>query len=383
MSTCVKQGHGTEVREESGLQAGRTWGGLTSLQPLRAWEERRESRALGAESRTALLARKHLRERLRRASRRCWKALLFLTVAPPAAGSVVVATTGGEARWVVLGMCIAIGPALATAFLVGASGVTNEAMGLVAEGLTASEFRRRCRRHWNLLNGLTLRPYQLDHVAVSVAGVLVIETKWSMSRWSGKDTYTRNAINRAIGQASVGKHHVAYLLRDLVAESDVQSLVVLWSPAGVEDRRDSSNDGGCTVVLGKDLSSWLDDFEASRADRIDPRPVWAELRRVAAEGDDLDREHGLVPRPTVAARYLTNIAAPLLATFGSLCAFAYSRSIGLLITVGVTVLIALSLSWSAKRRNKLKPTLLAWTVTSGVWVSLTIVTQLVAALHGS
>ncbi|MHB1986909.1 MAG: nuclease-related domain-containing protein [Acidimicrobiales bacterium] len=307
----------------------------------------------------------------------------MLTFAPPTVGIVLVTNTGGIARWVILGMCITFGPSLAAAFLIGASGVTNEAMGLAAEGMTADEFRTR-RRGWNLLNGLTLRPYQLDHVAVSAAGVLVIETKWSMSSWSGKDTYNRNARKRAVSQATTGKHHVAYLLDHLVAASDVTSLVVLWSPAGVEEQIDGvKSQDGCAVVLGRDLSSWLDDFEASSASRIDPGPVWDALRRVAAEGDEIDRERGLMARPSLAALYLTKIAGPVLAIMGSICTFAAGGGVGLPAAFGVEAVIALGLAMVARRRNEFRLTFLAWFSTSVGLLFLLVVGAAVTALYGT
>jgi hypothetical protein len=276
----------------------------------------RRSRQLASERRAALVARKQVRERLVAASRQIWPILLGLVVVPPAAAIPFVALKGGELRWVVLGMCLAIGPWLASVVLIVMSGVAPRAAGTLAEEWTTQELRRLKKRGWRVVTGLTLPDIQVDHVAVGPPGVLVLETKWSGDPWFGRDadSFMHGRLDDAVGQANKRRFWVANKLRNLIDKSDVHGVLVLWSPPGSPTAEHKPEDvDGTTVLLGTELGSWLYQFDETHSARVSADVVWAKVEELARAGDELDTQRGLVQRPGLMSTYVRNVLGPVTA----------------------------------------------------------------------
>ena len=175
-------------------------------------------------------------------------------------------------RWVVLGASITMGPSLAAIVLMITSGVGAQAMGTLGEEWTAQELRHLTRHGWHVVTGLTLRDWQIDHVAVGPSGVLVFETKWSAYPWAGTDadSFMRERRKVAVAQANQSRFHLASKLRHVLDKRDVHSVLVLWSaPGPVLERHEPEFVDGTTVLVVGDLASFVTRFEESHTQHID------------------------------------------------------------------------------------------------------------------
>jgi hypothetical protein len=345
--------------------------------------QRRRSQRLASDRRAALLGRKQVRERLIAASRRTWPALLVLIVLPPAAAILFVATTGGLLRWVVLGVSITMGPALAAIVLMITSGVGAQAMGTLGEEWTAQELRHLTRHGWHVVTGLTLRDWQIDHVVVGPWGVLVFETKWSAYPWAGTDAdrFMRDRLKVAVAQANQSRFHLASKLRHVLNESDVHSVLVLWSAPGpvLEKHEPEFVDGTTVLVLG-DLASFVTRFEESHTQHIDSEAVWEKVAELAFSGDALDAARGLVPGRGLLSTYVQFLVAPAVAAILAMYAFLGSFHLGW--TPAAPLLettIAVLLGIAGTRLRHLRLVSIAWTAAA---VGIVVVFGLdIAVIH--
>ena len=129
-------------------------------------------------------------------------------------------------RGLVVGVLSTTVVALIAVLTLEVSGTAATRMGGTAEQWTASELRPLRRSGWRLINHYLLG-VEVDHLLIGPAGVIVVETKWSRTRWhlDIPDRFTADAVtqvNRAAQQVA---------LWDVVKKAGcpVRPVLFLWS----------------------------------------------------------------------------------------------------------------------------------------------------------
>ena len=199
------------------------------------------------------------------------------------------------ARGFLLGAAVAGSAGVVIVLMLLATGTTSKMMGALAEVWTAQELRRLRRRGWRVVNHVSLRPWNIDHVLIGPGGVFAVETKWASEPWNLDRLDSDDQVLRAVEQ-------VLRNARDLrlwqefktVGITAVEAVVVLWGATcgdagtlGVVQQI-----GGVTVVDGPHLRDWLDGLPSEVTESIlDENAIaaaWNVLDRHARQRD----QHG-------------------------------------------------------------------------------------------
>ena len=137
-------------------------------------------------------------------------------------------------------------------------------MGTAGEVWTAQELRRLRRKGWHLVNGVQ-REYRgdIDHILVGPGGVLVVETKWSTSRWpvNGRgDTFMQGRMDDAASQAQNNRKAVVDWLVDVAPDVHAISVAVLWSGSPQTGSTWVTwRDRHTVVIPGERFRRWLEE----------------------------------------------------------------------------------------------------------------------------
>jgi hypothetical protein len=177
-------------------------------------------------------------------------------------------------------------------------------MGDLGEQWTASELRKLRRRGWHLVNHLTLRNRDIDHVLVGPGGVLAVETKWSAQQWSWSPADERLLDATRTVQASA---HDLQLWHDLksVGVSEVRSVVFVWQGAGREVPEDAVL-AGTRIVTGTSARHWRDELGSGVLTQEQVQAAWDALDRQCRVRDPREEERS--PLYLSPAEWLTRLA---------------------------------------------------------------------------
>ena len=191
-----------------------------------------------------------MRRRQLRVVRDSW---LFF-VAYLAVGALMVAVAAllvrtSFARGFAVGAGSAIVLAGAVIGILVVSGTASALMGSVGEQWTASELRKLRQLGWFVVNHVTLKVGDIDHVLIGPGGVIAVETKWSRDGWRLEPAshWVSNALAQAAGNARdlflwVGRPH---------GLPHVLVTVFLWSAEEPDvDRTEVLYREGAAVILG-------------------------------------------------------------------------------------------------------------------------------------
>ena len=168
------------------------------------------------------------------------------------------------------------------------TGTASKLMGAAAEVWTAEQLHAMRPRGWRVFDAIPIdaQNHDLDHLAISPAGVFAFETKGSSSDWfsSRQSRYLQVCVSQARERAArFTRMRTAFWLRN----KPIAPVLVVWGGAvdklGPEERVRQLGD--VTVVAGP----WLGEWAAGR-EGIDLEP--AEIDRAAekVEGFLADRE---------------------------------------------------------------------------------------------
>jgi Nuclease-related domain len=241
-----------------------------------------------------------------------------------------------------------------------ASGTAPRMMGDRGEQFTASELRRMQRRGWRVINHVSLKRHtDIDHVAVGIGGVLVIETKWSGDPWTldaGVDERVRRAVDRIAPQATA----IRRMFPNHVAPSAIVPVLVLWGGYNADDVGRRVIDG-VTVLRGAELCEWLAAREPEVTLTISQQDhVWRTLERLVRGRDAFDlNADGRPPRTPgewalVVGSVMFSACVGILASATAWTAWQSFPSF----FAAEAVLIAIG--WVALRRRGLAPAAVAW-----------------------
>ena len=154
----------------------------------------------------------------------------------------------------------------------------------LAELATHEELAKQ--RLWRVVHRLLLREHgDIDHVAIGPAGVVVVETKWSLpGRSSARE---QRWLDEAATQVAENARLVWLLLRPVIKAAPVRAVVVRW-PAGSEQT--TSVVGDVTVMPGHALRGWMDALPEAQLDDETVRAAWEVLSEHLRRRDAADRE---------------------------------------------------------------------------------------------
>lgn len=173
------------------------------------------------------------------------------------------------------------------------SGVSHFHQGELAEQWTVQELRPLTKRSdWRLINHVLFRPWDIDHILLGPAGVIVIETKGGNSDWNQRRHEPR--LREAVRQAANNAADTRRFLRPNVGAAPVLPVVALW-PAS-ESFATRTIDG-VPVLAGHRLSDWLSSLPSDRLDPEGAAAAWSRIEKHLEKRDaaDLERE-GRPPR---------------------------------------------------------------------------------------
>lgn len=225
-------------------------------------QERRRQRQLASDDRAGSYARAKARRTQRTYLKQHWRRLSVAALVM--VGPVVLVSPlipAGTTRGFLLGADLTAAAGALAYWVLQATGTAPTLMGALGEQLTASELRPLQRHGWRLVNHLTLRTYDIDHVLVGPGGAYAVETKWSAHPWTLEppEDRIRNAARQALGNA-LDLQRWSNLRRAGVIQ--VTPVVMLWG-AGTRpgdtpptDLDSSTHVDGVRVVLGPTASHW-------------------------------------------------------------------------------------------------------------------------------
>jgi hypothetical protein len=159
------------------------------------------------------------------------------------------------------------------------SGVAPFQQGELAERWTVQELRSLTKSgEWQLINHVLFRPWDIDHILIGPAGVIVIETKGGNSDWTEPKHEPR--IQDAVRQVSGNAGDTRRFIRPDIGPAPVLAVVALWPARKALPTR---NIDGVTVLSGDHLQEWV---ESLPTDQLSAEAAAAAWRRIA---DHLDR----------------------------------------------------------------------------------------------
>lgn len=258
------------------------------------------TRRLSSPGHTGQYARDKSWSKVETFAKRQWRALLLMIVFPTILGLPFVLFKRGPERWLVLGATGISGFWLAGVFVVLWAGVANTLMGLVAESYTSDTLRKFGGKRWYLINGMKLKgDSDIDHVFMGPLGLIVVETKWSGSRWpmpSTEDKYMYGEFNDAVGQVRKNRIRLMDHFGKVLDGMPIRSVCVLWSgqnlPGDVAERQVDE----VTVVRGPKLDTFLAGLNGVRVEPEVLERVWRRLRDHTLHRDAREMEGPNPPR---------------------------------------------------------------------------------------
>ena len=225
-------------------------------------------------------SRKKFWETLREASTRYWVVLVILGLGPIVCASGIITVHHGFARGVLVGIASVSGPFMCIIFLLLFSGASSSYLGNFGEVSTAEVLWKFEKSGWFLVNGLLLNPkWDIDHVLVGPAGVILIETKWSADSWPiavpGK-TFMKKRIDDAVKQARSNKYDLLKEFNSILFHVDVLPICVLWSLKNPSNLS-WTQQGEVTVIPGHKLEAWFKEQTNVKLTSEKVKQIWSAL----------------------------------------------------------------------------------------------------------
>lgn len=253
---------------------------------------------------------------------------MAMMLLPGVVGYVASRFTEGSPkfRWLYLGAFGVSGIWLVIIFVIIWTGIGNPLMGLEGENRTAVILRKSQRHGWQLVNGLRLNgDWDIDHVLISPAGILIFESKWSHKLWPANDqgnTFMAGRLEDAVRQAKRNcAQFKSFFKKELVGVT-VTPVCVLWSHAYESEEPATFQTDGVVVVPGPALESWMESLSAKWLDSKRVEQLSNVLALQVAIQDKDDSEKSDAPLPTLGTLFIRNVLAPLLGLSAAIYGFS-------------------------------------------------------------
>lgn len=218
------------------------------------------------------------------------------------------------------------------------SGVAYLQQGADGEQRTVWALRDLARSgEWRLVNHVLFKTWDVDHVLIGPAGVVVLETKGGTTNWAEKRQRPR--ILDAARQARQNAGDTRRFLRPDLAGAPVYSAVVLW-PSNSDFVADEID--GTAVLSGDQLRAWVEALPGGMLDSDGVHAVWTRLsdhleRRDQAEATKMG------PAPRRPDQWLTDTAQyPIGACAGFLALAQIARFGAVALLVGGLLLVVVA-----------------------------------------
>lgn len=226
------------------------------------------------------------RDALAEVRRYRWSLLLAgAAVAAVVVGVNVFPRTPAYERGLITGVLVVMYLWMAAWVVWVTSGLSPRLNGVWAESWTYEDLRQ-ARSVYEVVPNLQYDRYDVDHIAITPAGLLAVETKWH--GWMDE-----RALHRDADQAAQGARSLRLNLRagslpvaQRLTEGKVRVVLVVWGPAARDLTAQTIDTGrGSVLVLpGLALAGWLDDDALCRG------PIGPDYARdLARELEDLAR----------------------------------------------------------------------------------------------
>lgn len=342
---------------------------------------RAERRRYGAD-RAGASGRAFARERLSAFVRSRWKVLLLMAGLLLAFLPVVWFALApiSDVRGFALGAYTAAVIAYVCHFAIVASGAGLATMGEDAEIWTHQELAR-LPQSWRVVNHVTFRQGDIDHIAIGPDGVIVIETKWTSDRvvLDGTDPWLTGALRQVQRNAD----DVAKVLGWGARKDDrpVSPLVVVWGPRVEPATDDLHHDSsrGVNLIAGKHLRRTLD--ELGDQVRLDDAELKRCYEKVRSHADRRDAHDEQTKGPTLSPWYeqMHRVSGWLLVASAGFFGCALGLRLPWPAVLGIQCL-ALIAGVATSRFDPTRPFGIAWLVGSQAVSLLVLLTWLAEAL---
>ena len=153
-------------------------------------------------------------------------------------------------------------------------------LGRFAEQWTAQELRGLRKHGWLLINNARFKQWDIDHLLIGPAGVVVVETKGGRTEWS--DPRWEQRLRQAAQQAARNAGDTRRLIKNITRDAPVRPAVALW-PSDKAERRAFD---GVEVVPGLELREWVESLPAGA---LGDRQIAEAWERVADTVEGRDR----------------------------------------------------------------------------------------------
>lgn len=267
---------------------------------------------------------------------------MVMMLLPGALGLVISFFTEKSERvkWLYLGAFGISGIWLVIIFVIIWTGIGNPLMGLEGENRTAVILRKSQKRGWQLVNGLRLRgDWDIDHVLVGPAGVLVFESKWSQKVWPSDNrngTFMAGRLEDAVRQVNRNCVQFKSFFQKVLVGVTVTPVCVLWSHSYDAEVLSAFMMDGVVVVPGPVLESWMDSLTAKWPDRNRVEQLSNVLALQVAIRDKNDSGIPDAPLPTISTLFRRNVLEPLLGLLVALYGFSFATKHHSLLVNGLT-----------------------------------------------
>lgn len=333
--------------------------------------KRLRTRQLSSPGHTGRYSRDKTWEKVESFVKRQWRVLGFLAVFPSVIALPIAIWRHGTERWIVVGAAGISGLWLVGTFTLLWTGVSNTLMGLVGESYTADVLRKFRAKGWKLVNGIKIiGKADVDSVLVGPGGLIVVETKWSGSRWpipDSDDSYMYVELDKAVEQVIRNRKKVELKFGGVIAANKIRAICVLWSSQNSSKDRKWIERDGVTVIRGGHLALWMESLDASQLSRDEIAKVWHEIETHAFNKDAEDLKEKQ-PRPTFDRLMLRIFWAPLLGVVFPIYEFILASSLKRLWVYFFTFFLSILIGMALRRNRFFRPTGLVWiTTTLGIF----------------
>jgi hypothetical protein len=270
------------------------------MPPQDSTPTRRQSRRFASPDRVGRFARDLAWQRCMGQLRSNWMPFIGLGILPLVFAIFAELMLSGPVRWLVVGAAIISGPWLVALTTLLLSGAAPQMMGVQAEEWTAQELRAMRHKGWRVVSGLKPKPnFDIDHIAIGPAGLVVVEVKWSGESWNATTTgkaFMRQQLSRAISQVKWNLRDVQQILGELADGIPTSAVCVLWSSDTTWNEAEITEVDGVTVVPGPLFRGWLrsKDVIPGRKEQVDQ--VWRKLADFIDQAEANSVQEGAVYR---------------------------------------------------------------------------------------
>jgi hypothetical protein len=99
--------------------------------------------------------------------------------------------------------------------------------------------------------------WDIDHVVIGPAGVVVVDTKWISDPWAADDLRTTARTRSQVATVRDHAEQIAKEICNTVGPVTTTPALVFWGPRVARSGSVAVQHGGVAVVAGPDLASWL------------------------------------------------------------------------------------------------------------------------------